>query len=269
MKYLFLFYLSISFSSTAQEIKFFYEKSENGYSLTADNFEFSPVTVIMRYSLENLTVEGSDTVVLDPIKRRQYIGELKVIDRKKPFTFTYTTKYNYGDTFQEEYDIDYEYGLPFLFDSTYLIMQGYNGNFSHQDKFALDIDMPIGTPILATRDGIVINVVENNNKGCPTKECLEFNNLIKIMHVDGSFAEYIHLKQDGASVMKGHLVKKGQIIGYSGNTGWSSDPHLHFEVFLQKLDRRTTLPTLFKIEPDKPSINLEQGIRYQNLIRNQ
>lgn len=71
-------------------------------------------------------------------------------------------------------------------------------------------------------------------------------NLIIIYHPDGTFAEYAHIKQNGSIVNIGDKVNQGEIIGYSGNVGWSTGPHLHLVVFLQKLNKRETLKTKFK-----------------------
>jgi len=92
--------------------------------------------------------------------------------------------------------------------------------------------MPENTDVLAARDGIVIQVVQNNTEGCPKEECKKFGNYILVYHPDGTFAEYVHIKFNGSKVKEGDSIKKGDIIGYSGNTGWSAGPHLHFDCFL-------------------------------------
>ena len=66
-----------------------------------------------------------------------------------------------------------------------------------------------------------------------------------IHHNDGSFAQYIHLQKNGAEVKAGNKVKQDELIGYSGNTGWSNGPHLHLSIFMQKLNNRNTLETNF------------------------
>jgi len=78
------------------------------------------------------------------------------------------------------------------------------------------------------------------------EKCKKYNNLIIIYHPDGTFAEYTHIKHNGSKVKIGDKVSKGQLIGYSGNVGWSSGPHLHLVIFNQNLDNRETLKTKFK-----------------------
>ncbi len=122
--------------------------------------------------------------------------------------------------------------------------------------------MPIGTTVFASRVGILIKVVENNSRNCPKKEYQKFNNLVLIYHNDGTFAEYVHLQQDEVEVNEGDLVNQGQIIGKSGNTGWSTGPHLHLVMFIQTLNGRKTLKTKFKVNDGASSVFLTEGEEY-------
>jgi murein DD-endopeptidase MepM/ murein hydrolase activator NlpD len=56
--------------------------------------------------------------------------------------------------------------------------------------------------------------------------------MISVLQVDGTYAEYLHLRHGGTVVKPGDRVVAGQLIGYSGNTGWSSTPHIHFHVYV-------------------------------------
>lgn len=133
-----------------------------------------------------------------------------------------------------KYDAAFVYNLPFKKGATYTILQGYQGDFSHEDKYALDFLMPENSEVYATREGVVIRVVAGNTKGCGSKTCAQFDNFIVIVHDDGTYAKYAHLKN--SEVVKGDSIKKDQLIGYSGSTGWTDNPILHFEVFFQKED---------------------------------
>lgn len=78
------------------------------------------------------------------------------------------------------------------------------------------------------------------------------------MHNDGTFADYAHLKLNGSAVKEGDSVKKGQLIGYSGDTGFSSGPHLHFSVFINRIDgSRTFIPTKFRTLNNEATILVE------------
>ena len=141
---------------------------------------------------------------------------------------------------------NYVYDLPFESGKTVLIMQGYNGKFSHVDKYALDFRLRKGKLVCAARGGQVLKVVEHNNIGGANIKYINKGNYVVIDHGDGSFGGYWHLQQNGALVEIGDTVKTGEPIGKSGCTGFSSMAHLHFMVYsYDENGRQYTIPTLF------------------------
>src|SRR5688500_12178440 len=122
----------------------------------------------------------------------------------------------------------YVYDLPFKEGTKQKVVQGYGGMFSHKNKAALDFSMPEGTPVYAARGGAIYSFKENSNDGGLFKKNEEANYII-IKHSDGSFGCYWHLQKNGVVVKKG-IVAKGELIGYSGSTGFALRPHLHFAV---------------------------------------
>jgi len=82
-----------------------------------------------------------------------------------------------------------------------------------------DFSLPTGTPVYATGDGQVVST---------TTKFSGYGKYIKIKHGFGYQTLYAHLSE--FNVKPGQKVKRGQIIGYSGNTGGSTAPHLHYEV---------------------------------------
>ena len=125
-------------------------------------------------------------------------------------------------------DLSYVYGLPFGPGKSHLIVQGYFSRFSHKNRIAVDIKMKKGTKVCAARDGVVVRVVENNTRGGWSKKNLPYANLIVIQHANGMRTGYWHLQHNGALVNVGDTVKRGQVIGLSGRTGYTAFPHLHF-----------------------------------------
>lgn len=125
-------------------------------------------------------------------------------------------------------DTSYVYWLPYEEETAHRVVQGYYSSYSHKNRAALDFKMKPGTPIHAARDGVVIRVVENNDRGGLNKSNRPFANLIVLQHPDGGRTGYWHLKKDGAFVNIGDSVKQGQVIGLSGKTGYTAFPHLHF-----------------------------------------
>lgn len=110
----------------------------------------------------------------------------------------------------------------------------YDESPAHVDnlKNSVDFIVPEGTPIVSALEGIVIDLKSDSNIGGPDKSFEDQGNFIEIEHANDEYSEYEHLKQNGVLVKIGDRVKRGQLIGYSGNTGWMAQlgPHLHFMV---------------------------------------
>ena len=229
------------------KVKIYTEQTENGYNIYADNHEFCPVTIKVDFTTVNLTTDGvKENYVIPPQTNKQLLNTLLISKKEKSSKFSYEYWFNYGNHNKKTYDIDYAYDLPYSKAQEFQVYQGYNGTQTHQNVNALDFPMPIGTKITAIRKGVVIKVVDNNKKHGNKEKYNKYNNFVMIYHDDGTFAEYAHIKKSGSVVKVGDLVKKGQTIAYSGNVGWSTGPHLHLVVFLQKLKSRKTLETKFR-----------------------
>lgn len=97
---------------------------------------------------------------------------------------------------------------------------------------AIDLRAAVGTPVYAAEDGTVDWV--QTWDGRSTRGDQSYGNLVRIRHADYNGGKlqtlYAHLKE--SKVKYGQTVKEGELIGYSGNTGNSTGPHLHFEVRL-------------------------------------
>src|SRR6266498_1133106 len=127
-------------------------------------------------------------------------------------------------------DTSYVYSLPFEKGKRVFLIQAYDSKMSHKGELALDFKVKKGTKICAARDGVVMLIRKDSDKGGLKDENLDDGNYIIIQHSDGSSGMYWHLQKDGVAVNVGDTIRKGQVIGLSGNTGYSAFPHLHFEV---------------------------------------
>ncbi len=140
------------------------------------------------------------------------------------------------------------YQAPFAKNTKFPISQAFSGKFSHtdeQNKYAVDLALPLDTPIHAARAGKVIEV-NNDFYNSGTKQAYKSRaNSIRILHEDGSMAIYAHLALEKAQVYPGLSVSAGQLIGYSGNTGYSSGPHLHFAVQINQGMKLVSVPFKF------------------------
>jgi murein DD-endopeptidase MepM/ murein hydrolase activator NlpD len=154
----------------------------------------------------------------------------------------------------------YIYELPYKSGDKHKVVQGYGGGFSHKDKAALDFEMDEGTAVYAARGGLIYAWKDDSNKGGIFTETNKANFII-IRHNDGSFGCYWHLKQHGVIRKQGN-VDQGELIGYSGKTGYTLRAHLHFAVKL-KLNYSKDFYTRTKFRTAKGISLLKQGESYQ------
>ncbi len=104
--------------------------------------------------------------------------------------------------------------------------QIYN-NMGHD---GVDIGVPIGTPVEAALDGVVLATGDTDVRGPSGQMCYSFGKWVMLTHPNGLATLYAHLS-DNTVVQQGETVSTGQLIGYSGMTGYATGPHLHFGVY--------------------------------------
>ena len=142
------------------------------------------------------------------------------------------------------------YRAPFPVGTSYPVTQTYPDSATHTTRdsmYAVDFAMPVGTDIVAARAGIVFDVASTNFKGGPDlDEYADLANLVRVLHDDGTFAVYAHLNWNTIRVRPGDRVQAGEYIADSGDTGWSSGPHLHFAVQRNMGMRVDSLPVAFR-----------------------
>jgi murein DD-endopeptidase MepM/ murein hydrolase activator NlpD len=208
-----------------------------------------PVSVKLVLNLINIQDNGAYSVLaVIPAKASGYtIARFRKKNGMLPYTLNYTWKIVLGD-YTKTADAAYAYSFPFLKNGNYPITQGPDGAFSHHDMFAYDFQMPMGTPVVAARDGIVALIKTDSSVGGADKAYIDDANFISVYQEDGSIANYFHLSKNGSMVEEGQRIKKGDIIGYSGNTGFTSGPHLHFEVVQPNLntDKNVLIPFIWE-----------------------
>lgn len=127
------------------------------------------------------------------------------------------------------------YYMPFACNAQHRVTQGPGGGTSHSGNaaFAYDFACGSGTSIRAMMGGTVSRLSMATQPGDPcynggTSACSNASNYIMLAHPNGQTTIYKHL--NSASVAEGAQVSVGQEIGKSGNTGWSTGPHLHIGV---------------------------------------
>jgi murein DD-endopeptidase MepM/ murein hydrolase activator NlpD len=143
--------------------------------------------------------------------------------------------------FDADHDDEYVYRLPYAEGQSFPIIQGYGSRLSHRgaERFTVDFGMPVGTVVHAARDGLVVLVDDSHDFGCAREDCGDQANFVVLLHADGTTGEYFHLERSSALVRAGERVARGQPLARSGNTGYSTVPHLHFGVYRTGRDGRT------------------------------
>lgn len=244
-----------------QSIKIYHESVNEEVIVYGDNDELFPYTIRLKIKQKGLAyqVPLPEYTVIPGNQQRFVLAKLKP-NKNQSWEISYSANYMEGDADAIHND-DYAYQLPFK-EGRFIMSQGYNGPSTHSGINALDFTMPQGELIVAARNGLVVKIKEDSNKGCPSSECINDGNFVRILHDDGTLAEYHHLQFNGALVEEGTFVNQGQEIGKCGSTGFATGSHLHFVVFKTDGIKQITLKTKFKYEPNRIGY-LKQGFRYE------
>ena len=176
--------------------------------------------------------------------------QIDTSDIFKNYNFTL----NFGASSIKTYDSLYNYGLPFSKGKRYRVLQQQNGSFTHfgpVSRYALDFTMKIGEEVCAIREGVAVFVKNDSDEGGSSKKYKSKANNILIYHNDGTFSQYAHFKQNGIIVKKGDSIKKGQLIGYSGDTGQATEPHLHFVLYKPTINGLNSIPYILDSIPSQ------------------
>jgi murein DD-endopeptidase MepM/ murein hydrolase activator NlpD len=232
----------------AKDLKLFTKTYPDRIDLYAKSAIPATITVTYRLSLTNLSAWTPTTItkVIQP-QGSIKLTSLEPVDPTKRWNIRSSYNYAYGST-KAQHDNRTLYRLPFKKGRKVRISQGFNTNRTHkgESKYAVDFDMRVGSEVYAARDGIVVKVKEDSKKSGKTRAFIKHTNNILIEHSDGTLGSYSHLKYQGAKVKVGQRVKKGDLIALSGNTGYSTGPHLHFVVYkLLSVDKRESIKIKF------------------------
>ncbi|MDX1902760.1 MAG: M23 family metallopeptidase [Thermonemataceae bacterium] len=266
----FLFLLSTSLQAQIKPrlLEVIQEKVSGGYKIYAKNTNACPVSLFFDFQANNTCGIPKGRILVEAKAEKQFLFYLSACQTQEAYKFTYQYTYWLGDTELLKYDEKFTYMLPFSEGASYKVIQGYFGNYSHQAEYAIDFKMPEGSKVTAMREGIVVLVKEDSNRGGGSITFVNDGNFVLIYHSDGTFANYYHFKKSGCVVKEGDIVRQGQLIGYSGNTGWSSEPHLHVDIFSFKpmLNEKNmlTYPAFFMVGKNRQT-TLEFGKTYTSV----
>lgn len=240
LSFLFLFSFAKDGVQTYGEVKdgelFVYMTNNNLFDITYKYIATYDELYPMQPLPIEKSLEGNTTTLL---------SKFMILGKQYKLTNSYV--WTLGNTNSIHND-NYFYRLPYALGETHLVTQGFHGAFSHSgdSQYAVDFGMEVGTKIYASRGGLVVMTKNDGYKSGPYRGFAEDANHITIKHDDGTYGKYVHLKQNGVAVKVGDIVQRGDFIGYSGNTGFTNGPHLHFVVFKGKDTKsRTSIPIKF------------------------
>lgn len=232
------------------EVRLFQRPAGADVALFAQNTFFAPIQLAYRIkTMENVSPDTprDGFKVLPPRSETQ----LLLIAKERPnaeLAIEYDFQFLPGEPGAEHRPTQ-PYRLPYALASSVRVSQAYPESITHGDAsavHAVDFVMPIGTNVFAARAGIVIEVASdffengtNMNVDGPRA------NVVRVLHDDGTMSVYGHLNWNSIRVRPGQRVARGEYLADSGNTGFSTGPHLHFVVQRNKGGALEAVPIEF------------------------
>ncbi|NNF15643.1 MAG: M23 family metallopeptidase [Gammaproteobacteria bacterium] len=239
------------------EVTIIQEEFDAGTRLVAINEWHCPMELVVDLTaMDNLQPQlGSrHTAVLQPDSKTELLDILPA-DPGQAYGFEMKYRIMPGDPSQAP-DTSYLYEMPFARGTKHPVSQAFPARITHTDEgshHAIDLAMDVGTPIHAARGGVVFATsYEHYSGGTDAERDLPKANVVRIAHDDGTMAVYAHLAWNAIRVRPGQRVNRGQYIADSGNTGFSSGPHLHFAVLANRGMQLTSIPVTFSGQGNRP-----------------
>jgi len=229
-------------------VRLFVNRVGSGKAMDVSNDTDVPVEVVLRLTrMVNVTGVGKGVIRKTvPARTRVRIATLRKRQPGYPLMFQQSFSYSliYSPEPGKKGTVGgYAYALPWK-GGPFRISQGAGGDYSHNSpkgRYAVDVAMPVGTPIVAARAGTVVKARDGQHGRRPDPA----GNYVRILHDDGTHSAYLHLKRGSVQVKAGQQVKIGSLLGQSGNTGRSTGPHLHFVVQKNIGDSLVSVPFRF------------------------
>ncbi|MEC5385059.1 M23 family metallopeptidase [Uliginosibacterium sp. H3] len=254
MKLIVFFVLSIFITSawsreSSVKLQFVVENNNSHHGFATNT---GPVmqSVIVEMTGTNLATDRAwpQVFVIKPGERRD-LGYVRSANPQAGYRFS-TRLSSIAGSYLAPESTDPPFRLPYLDGEAHAIDQAYGNTLtSHADPLvqqAVDFNMPEGTSVVAARDGVVAEVEDSFTTGGTDALYLDKANQVMVQHADGTVAVYAHLFPRSARVTVGQHVRAGEVLAKSGNTGFSSGPHLHFASMRPKItaDNRFVLEAL-------------------------
>ena len=228
---------------------------DDGVTITAVNTFHCPVQLVFEITdARNVPADLIDryNVVLAADSRTRVLEVPRPPSGEVEFDIPY--EFLPGDP-EAVHDAGISYRAPFAISSEYTVTQAFPTRITHTtpaSEHAIDFALPEGTAVYAARAGVVFDIAYQSFSGGTSQADMPKANVVRIVHDDGTLAVYAHLSWNSIRVRPGQRVTRGAYLADSGNTGFSSGPHLHFAVQRNAGQRIVSVPVTFAGPADAP-----------------
>jgi murein DD-endopeptidase MepM/ murein hydrolase activator NlpD len=248
------------------EIKLVQRATRDAVAVFAENTYFAPIQLAYRLRPIDNVAPGTPSrgITVLPARSETEVVRVGKITEQSEARFEYEYQYIPGEPGALHRPTQ-PYRLPYPLASAVRVSQAYPSTSTHTDagsRHAVDFVMPIGTYVYAAREGVVIEVASDFYES-GTDQAVDGPraNIVRVLHEDGTMALYVHLNWNSIRVVPGQRVRRGEHIADSGNTGFSTGPHLHFVVQRNADGEIVSVPVEFAGANGGP-ITLETGGTY-------
>ena len=232
------------------EVRLFQRTGDAGIALIAQNTYYAPIQLAYRLSqMQNVSSstprDGFRTL---PARSETELLAVGKAVQDEELKFDYEFQFLPGEP-GAEHRPEQPYRLPFALSSTVAVSQAFPDVMTHGDpgsQYAIDFVMPVGTHVFAAREGVVIEVASDFfEHGTDLKTDGPRANVVRVLHDDGTMSLYGHLNWNTIRVVPGQHVARGEYLADSGNTGFTTGPHLHFVVQRNRGGALVSIPIEF------------------------